>query len=421
MLLAMRTLLRIGLALAAVAVATAVVVTLTAQPRVEETKPREGDQRFEVQITDEMIRHSRLRNVLYFVGFAYSVGVLALVLLSGISRRMRDLAERVTKRPFAVAFLYLVMFTILTSLLEFPLSFYSGFVVPHQFKLTTQSFATWFADYGKGLALGAILGGLLGALALLAIRLFPRRWWLVIWAGSVPITILLIALQPLVFDPMFNKFEPLRDQVLRAKLLDLASRAGIEGGRVYQVNKSKQTTTMNAYVNGIGPTNRIVMWDTLLAKMNHDEVIGVMGHEMGHYVMKHIWKGMFFGLAVGFPLMWLGQRVHDRTLARKGAKWGIRGPGDPAEAPLLLLILTIGTFLITPIGAAYSRYQEHQADVFALDMTGKNEAFATAFIKLAEDSKQDPDPHKLIELWRYSHPTINDRIAFALSYRPKGE
>jgi STE24 endopeptidase len=152
--------------------------------------------------------------------------------------------------------------------------------------------------------------------------------------------------------------------------------------------------------------------------MTEDEVITVMGHEMGHYVMKHIWIGTAFGLAIGFPLMWIGQRVHDRGLARWGGKWGVSGPGDPAEVPWLLLILTVGTFLITPIGAGFSCYQEHQADVFALEMTGRNEAFATAFIKLAEDSKHDPDPHPLIELWLYSHPSIKKRIEFALSYEP---
>jgi STE24 endopeptidase len=412
----MTRLLRLGLAVAAVALAATVVVTISAQ---EKPKPR-TDERFVVKVTDEMRQHSRIRETLYFAGVAYGIGVLALVLLSGLSRRMRDAAARVTKKPFWMAFVYLALFTLVTTILEFPLSYYSGFHVPHQFDLTTQTFGSWMTDLLKGMAVGMVLTGLLGALALLAIRKF-RRWWLVIWAGSVPITIALLALQPLVFDPMFNRFEPLQDRELRAKLLDLASRAGIEGGRVYQVNKSKQTTTMNAYVNGIGPTNRIVMWDTLLAKMTHDEVLGVMGHEMGHYVMKHIWKGMAFGLAVGFPLMFLGQRVHDRGLARWGAKWGVTAPGDPASVPWLLLILTVGSFLITPIGAGFSRYQEHQADIFALDLTHKNEAFATAFIKLAEDSKRDPDPHPFIEFWRYTHPAINKRIAFALGYAPRGE
>jgi STE24 endopeptidase len=423
MLEAMRTLFRIGLAVAAVVVATAVVVTIAAQPRgesrPEEKPPAAGaGQQYKVRVTDEMIRLSRLRNVLYFSGFGYSLAVLALVLTTGLSRRMRDAAARVTKRPFVMAFLYLALLSLATELLEFPLTYYAGFVVPHEYGLTTQSFGSWLGDHAKGLAAGIVVGGVIGALALMAVRKL-KRWWLAVWAGSLPVAILLVALQPLVFDPLFNKFEPLRNEVLRRDLLELASRAGIEGGRVYQVNKSKQTTTMNAYVNGIGPTNRIVMWDTLLAKMTHDEVITVMGHEMGHYVMRHIWKGLAFGLAIAFPLLWLGQRIHDRGLAKWGARWGATAPGDPASTPWLLIIFLGGSFLISPIVNGFSRHIEHQADIFALDLTKKNEAFATAFIKLAEDSKRDPDPHPFIEFWRYTHPSINKRIAFALSYQPK--
>lgn len=414
-------LLRIGLAVAVVAVAAVVVGSAVAQPR--ETEKQEtaavAMQRpdFRVDVTDEMRRHSRIREVLYFVGFAYTLLVLVLVLATGLSKRMREVAARVVKQPFVIAMLYVALFTIVTTVLEFPLAYYSGFVVPHQFDLTTQSLGSWMGDLGKGLAMNILVTAPIAALAYLAIRKL-RRWWLAIWIGAVPIGILLVALQPLVFDPMFNRFEPLQDQVLRTKLLDLASRAGIESGRVYQVNKSKQTSTMNAYVNGIGPTNRIVMWDTLLAKMTHDEVVSVMAHEMGHYVMRHIWKGMAFGLALAFPLLFLGQKVYERGIGRWGSRWGIEGPGDPAALPWLLIVVSVGSFFLSPVTSGYSRRIEHQADIFALEVTHQNEAFAHAFIKLAEDSKRDPDPPRFMEIWRYSHPAISRRIAFALDYRP---
>lgn len=406
---------KIAFAFAAVAV-VAVAVVVTAQPR-EREQPESDDQRFEVRITDEMIRHSRIRDVLYFVGVAWSFAVLGVVLGTGLSRRMRDLAARVAKRPFMVAMLYIALFTLVTALLEFPLTYYSAYVVPHQFDLSDQSFGSWMGDLGKGLAVSLVFGSLIGALALLGIRKV-KQWWLVLWAVSVPFTIFMIVIQPVVLDPIFNKFEPLQDQVLRQKLVDLAAKAGIEGGRVYQVNKSKQTKTMNAYVNGIGPTNRIVMWDTLLAKMTHDEVLAVMGHEMGHYVMKHIWKGLAFSLAVSFVLFFIVQRLYDRLRPR----WGFER-GDPASVPLLLLIGSVLTFLLSPVFSGYSRYVEHQADVFALELTRLNEPFATAFRKMAEDSKRDPSPHPFIKFWRYSHPPIAERIPFALSYRPweKGE
>jgi STE24 endopeptidase len=416
----MRLLFRIGLAVAAVAVVAVVAVSVTAQPRAPEE--RTGDERFEVRITDEMIRHSRLREVLYFTGIAWSAVVMLGLLFTGASRRMREVAERVTKKPFLAAMLYLVLFIVATTILDFPLSYYSGFHVPHQFGLTDQSLPAWLGDLAKAVAVNLVIVTVIGALALLGIRRV-KNWWAVLWACSVPLTVLLVVIQPVVLDPIFNDFEPLKDQVLRQKLLDLASRAGIEGSRVYQVDKSKQTHTMNAYVNGIGPTNRIVMWDTLLAKMSHDEVLGVMGHEMGHYVLNHIWKGVAFSVVLSLAGFFVAQRLYDRGLRRWGARWGLGAPGDPASVPWLLFIAGALAFLSSPVISGFSRYIEHQSDVFALELTHLNEPLATAFRKMAEDSKRDPSPHPLIELWTYSHPPIAKRIPFALSYRPweKGE
>ncbi|HEX8252114.1 MAG TPA: M48 family metallopeptidase, partial [Thermoanaerobaculia bacterium] len=372
--------------------------------------------------TEEMVRHSRIRDVLYFVGIAWSLAVMLALLFTGVSRKLRDLAARVTTRPFLMAMLYIVLFIFVSTLIDFPLTYYSDFVVPHQFDLTDQSFGSWMGDMLKGLAVSLVILPLLGASALAGIRKL-KNWWAVLWAVSVPLIVLLVVVQPIVLDPIFNKFEPLQDQVLRQKLLDLASRAGIEGGRVYQVNKSKQTKTMNAYVNGIGPTNRIVMWDTLLAKMDHDEVLAVMGHEMGHYVMRHIWKGLAFSVAVSLVVFFLVQRIHDPGMRRFGPRWGFTTPGDPASIPWLLFIASVISFFLSPVISGYSRTMEHKADMFALEVTHLNAPLATAFRKMAEDSKRDPSPHPFIEFWRYSHPPIAKRIPFALSYKPweKGE
>ncbi|HEX8173414.1 MAG TPA: M48 family metallopeptidase [Thermoanaerobaculia bacterium] len=414
----MRTLAKLALAFAAAAVVTtAVVATLSAQPAGSGGGVRAKDDRFEVHVTEEMRRHSRINDTLYFVGAGYSLALLTLLLLSGISRRMRDAAERITRRPFLMAVLYIIFFTLVEALLEFPLTYYAGFKVPHQFDLSDQTFASWMGDQAKELAVGLLIGSLIGAGALAIIRRV-KRWWLVLWLASIPLIITLIVVQPLVLDPLFNKFEPLQNQQLKQKLLDLASKAGIEGSRVYQVNKSKQTKTMNAYVNGIGPTKRIVMWDTLLAKMTEDEILAVMGHEMGHYVLKHIWKGLILSLLLSIAILWTAQRVHDRGLARYGARWGVRAPGDPASFPWLLLIVSVISFLLSPVTNGVSRYVEHQADVFSLEMTHLNEPMALAFKKFAEDSKVDPRPHPFIEFWRYSHPSGAKRIEFALHYKP---
>jgi Zn-dependent protease with chaperone function len=214
-------------------------------------------------------------------------------------------------------------------------------------------------------------------------------------------------------DPLFNDFVPLKDPVLRRDLLDMAQRAGIDGGRVYQVNKSKQTTTMNAYVTGVGVSKRIVMWDTLLAKLDHDEIMATMGHEMGHYVLHHLWKGIAFGVLISLLTFAIAQPVYERGLTR----FGLSDRADPAALPILLLIATVLGFVLSPVTSAYSRSIEHDADRFGLELTGLNEATASSFVKFAEDAKVDPDPPRFIEWWRYSHPATNKRIAFALSHK----
>ncbi|HMC21778.1 MAG TPA: M48 family metallopeptidase [Thermoanaerobaculia bacterium] len=373
-----------------------------------------------VHVTPEMIRHSRLMDVLYFVDFLYIVGILIVVLQTGMSARIRDVAARALTCRFLVAVLYCVLMGLIVTAFEFPLVFYQSFIVPHQFDLTNQSFASWLSDFGKGLAVELAIVSLLAAFALLGIRRI-RRWWIALWLASIPLTILGVVITPLIIDPLFNKFEPLQDQVLRRDLLQEASRAGIEGSRVYQVNKSKQTKTMNAYVTGLGPSKRIVLWDTLLAKLDHDEILAVMGHEMGHYVLHHIWKGMAFGIAVSLIGFFLGQKICERGVARWGARWSVTDCADPAALPWLLLVATLIGFVGSPIDSGFSRHIEHQADKFGLELTHLNEAMASSFVKFAEDSKHDPNPPRFIEWWRYSHPAAQRRIDFALSYRPWGE
>lgn len=364
-----------------------------------------------------MIRHSRILDILYFSAFFYGVLELLLILGLRISARMRDLAARVSPRPYVVAIVYVVLFTLLTAIIDFPLSFYAGYVVPHQFHLTHQNFAGWIGDEAKGLAVGLVFGILIIPPALLLIRKV-KRWWLVLSLASIPLSILFVIIIPVVVDPVFNKFEPLKDQVLKQKLLDEAARAGIEGSRVYQVDKSKQTTEMNAYVTGLGPTNRIVMWDTLLAKLDQDEVLAVMGHEMGHYVLHHLWKGVAAGVLGTFFILFVGQRIYEWCLARWGTRWRLGAAGDPASLPLLLLIVSTMSFLGSPVENGISRYMEHQSDMFGLELTHLNVPMATSFVKFAEDSKVNPNPSPFIEFWRYSHPSLQKRIDFVLHYKP---
>jgi STE24 endopeptidase len=402
-------------ALAAAAVVT-VAVAAIAQPK-QESKPPQDDQRFEVRVTPEMLRHSRIENVLYVVAEVYGVAVLLVVLASGLSSRMRDAAFLITQKRFLAAMIYFGLFIIVTTLMSFPLDYYSGFVVPHQFDLSDQSFGSWMVDQLKGLGITLVIGSVLAALALFGIRKF-KSWWRVLWIGSLPIILLLVVIAPVFLDPIFNEFTPLRDQSLKQALIEQGNRAGIRDADVLQADRSKQTKTMNAYVTGVGPTKRMVIWDTLLAKMNRQEVLAVMGHETGHYVLNHIWKGLAFTVFVALVIFYVGQQLYDRGLARWGRRWGIREAGDPAALPWLLLLTGVISFFLSPVTSGFSRHLEHEADLFGLELTHDNEPMATALKKLAEDSKEEPEPNAFIEWWTYSHPSINKRIRFVLNYKP---
>ncbi|HEV7425004.1 MAG TPA: M48 family metallopeptidase [Thermoanaerobaculia bacterium] len=391
--------------------------TATASAPTPHTQPPTPHRHEKIHVTPEMIRHSRIYDVLYFVGFAYGIGVLVLILRSGWSARMRDFASRRVRWPFVAAMLYFVLLSLVTAILTFPLDLYGGFIVPHQFDLTNQSFAAWMGDFGKALAVNIVIFSPIAAVALILIRRI-RHWWLALWIGSIPLILLGVLAQPLIIDPLFNKFEPLRDASLRQALIDEASRAGIENKRVYEVDKSKQTKEMNAYVSGIGPSARIVMWDTLLAKLDRDEILAVMGHEMGHYVLKHLWKGIAFTIAITFLGFLIAQRLFEAGLARWGVRWRVSDRADAAAIPWLLAVSSILAFLLSPVYSGYSRHVEHQADVFGLELTHLNDAMASSFVKFAEDSKADPRPPRFIEWWRYSHPSLGRRIDFVLAYKP---
>lgn len=413
----MRKLILFGVLAVAAAATVAVLAQKPPAPQPPPSDEKKSERRLEVRVTPEMIRHSRLNDILYFVELLYGIGALLLVLGVGWSARFRDAAQRMAKKKFLAAMMYFVFLSLALTLIEFPLSFYGDYIVPHQYDLTDQSFAAWLGDFGKGLAVNLVIGSVIAALALLGIRKI-RRWWVVLWVGSIPLIILAVVATPLIIDPLFNKFEPLRDEALKRALLDEASQAGIEGSRVYQVNKSKQTKTMNAYVTGLGPSKRIVMWDTLLQKLDHDEILAVMGHEMGHYVLNHLWKGLAFGIALSFAGFFAGQKGYEWGLTRWGGRWGIGERGDPAALPWLLIVSSVLGFILTPAGAGFSRHIEHQSDIFGLELTHLNEPMASAFVKFAEDSKVDPNPPRFIEWWRYSHPSLGRRIELVLRYKP---
>lgn len=365
----------------------------------------------------------RLKTLMRILRPLTGILVCGLLLFSGAAAAMRDVAHGLGHRLYPRLLVFLVLFTAVAALIELPLEWYDGYVLEHRFGLSTQTFGAWLGDQGKTALVNVVVFGVIPILALVyvAFRRWPRRWWFALSIGSLPLLLAGTLLQPLVIDPLFNKFTPLRDRRLAADILALAGRAGIPARNVYEVDRSAQTRKLNAYVSGFGASQRIVIWDTTLDAMRDDEILFVTAHEMGHYRLGHVWKGVLFTAAFGVVLLFVAQRACDAALRRFGGRWGVRGMDDVASLPLLIGTVSLLAFLSQPVVNAYSRAIESQTDVYGLEMTRDNDAAARAFLTLARSNRSDPDPPPLVKWVLFSHPPAIERVRLALTYRPWSE
>ncbi len=360
----------------------------------------------------------RSGNVLWILSQGLAMGIPFLVLFTGLSARIRVLARRVGRRWYFVVLAYFVFYSLLEYVLCFPLAFYAGFIRQHAYGLSNQSVPKWLVDSLKELAIGLVFGGLLVGLPYLLIRRSPRRWWLYTALLSLPVMFFVMLVEPIWVAPLFNHFGPMKDKPLETQILALAQEAGIEGSRVFEVDKSVDTNAVNAYVTGFLNTKRIVLWDTLLAKLNVREIRVVMAHEIGHYVLNHVVLGILAGFAGVLAGLYLVHRFSVVLLRRCKRRFGFEELSDVASLPLILLLVQVFSFAAMPVGLAVSRHFEHEADRFALELTKDNHAAATAFVRLQQTNLSNPRPGLLFTLWRASHPSLGERIEFANTYRP---
>ena len=370
--------------------------------------------------TPENRAYTTRRVWLAFIDSLYTIALGLFLLFSGWSAKMRDVAEAMGTRIYVRVLVFLTLYAVIAWVLTFPLSWYSGFALEHQYGLSTQSFGAWIADELKGQTVIVVFAGVLPVLALAyrAMEKSPKRWWLRLAIATLPIVSAFTLIEPVVIDPIFNHFTPLADRELRGEIVALAEKAGIPGRHVYQVDQSTRTTKYNAYVNGFGASQRIVLWDTILKGMTRDEILFVMGHEMGHYALGHTWQGIAFTWLASFLLLWLTARLITFALARWGARWKIRAVHDVASMPLLALALTVVSLLIQPLAFAYNRHVEREADLFGLEVTHLNDAAARAFIKLESQNRSDPEPSQWQKLLLYTHPPVIERVRVAEAYHP---
>lgn len=368
--------------------------------------------------SEQAQQYYRSGNVLWIVRQLWGLAVPSVLLFSGFSARLRNLARRLGRKWILVVAVYFAFYSLIAFLLDLPLDYYGGFVRQHAYGLSNQTFGKWLGDGLKELLVGMVLGCLVLWVPYLLIRSSPRRWWLYTGLLSLPLSFFVALVVPIWIEPLFNQFGPMKNKPLEAEIVALARRARIEGGRVFEVDKSIDTETINAYVTGLGATKRIVLWDTLLAKLDEDQVLFVMAHEMGHYVLHHVIQGILLGSLGAVCGLYLVHRLAKGILRRWQGRFGFEELSDVASFPLLLLLFQLASLLLIPPGLAFSRHIEHAADRFALELTQNNRAAATAFVKMQWENLSNPRPGWFYTLWRGSHPSLARRIEFANEYRP---
>jgi Zn-dependent protease with chaperone function len=368
--------------------------------------------------SEKAMRYYRSGNVLWVISTLWGLLMPALLLFTGFSARMRDAARAAGRNWFFTVAVYGVLFTLAMTVLSLPLDYYASFIRPHAYGLSDQTAAKWWSDQIKGLIVSCVAIALLLWIPYLLLRKSPRRWWLYSGLAALPLLAILLFITPIWIEPLFNKFGPMKDKALESQILALADRAGIEGSRVFEVDKSVDTKTVNAYVTGFGGTKRIVLWDTILAKLDPSQVLFVMGHEMGHYVLGHVWQLLFLGTAVALFGAWVIHLTAGELIARYRARFGFAELADVASLPLMALLFTVVSLVLSPALLAFGRHTEHEADRFGLEITRDNHDCATAFVKLQQENLSNPRPSVFVKLMRADHPPLGERIDFCNEYRP---
>jgi STE24 endopeptidase len=368
--------------------------------------------------TPKAIDYYRSSNILWAADTLLGLVIPAIFLFGGLSARLRDVAFRVGRRWLPALVLYGVLFVWISSILTLPLAYYEGFVREHAYGLSSQSFQKWASDWVKGVAISGIGLGLVLWIPYLLLRRSPKRWWVYTGLATIPLATFVLVISPVWIDPMFNRFGRMKDRVLEQRILTLAARAGIPGSRVFEVNKSEDTKTVNAYVTGVGTTKRIVLWDTILGKLEPDQVAFVVGHEMGHYVLHHVLAWIIMITLFVTSALYVVHRLAHQLIMRFSDRFGFTQLSDVASFPLLMLLAGAVSLVVSPAVLAFSRHQEHEADRFGLELTRDNRAAATAFVRLQEENLGVPRPGRLYVLLRASHPPLGDRVDFANHYRP---
>jgi STE24 endopeptidase len=355
-------------------------------------------------------RYNRIRRWLSIADLILGLVFLVVLLVTGWSGGLRDLAIQLAPEYYSVAvFLYVLMLLIISKVLAIGLEYY-GFKLEHRYHLSNQKLRSWVWDEFKGWLLGLALGTLLVELLYFTIRQSPQHWWLIAWCAFMALFVLFAQIAPIVFLPIFYKFEPLENDSLRERLIRLTERAGTRVRGVYEWKLSEKSKKANAALTGLGATRRIILADTLLQNYSEDEIEAVLAHELGHHVHKHILKSIAVQAGITLFGFWAANEVLHYAMERSHF---FETMSDFANLPLLVLVSTVLSFLLMPVLNSYSRFNERQADRYCFQSITSVAPFISSMNKLAEQNLAERTPGKWVEWFFHSHPAIAKRVAAA--------
>src|SRR5882757_6671538 len=347
--------------------------------------------------------------------FLFGAVVVIFLLQSRLSARIRYWSQRISSWRGVHDLIYFILFLVITTVIQVPLAVYEGYIREHKYGLATQTFGPWMRDQLVSLAVGAVLGGIAVMGLYFIVRRLGKNWW--VWGAVVSIVFLGIVslIAPVYIAPLFNTFNKLQDPKIKNPILSMARANGIPATEVYEVDASKQSTRVSAYVSGFLGTERIVLNDNLLKRCSPEEIQSVMGHEMGLYVLHHVYKDLlFFGVlaVLGFDFLNWSMAW---SLSRWGERWGVREITDVAALPLAVLLLSIFFFVLTPVTNSWIRMQEYEADIFGLNAARQPDGEALVDLKLGDYRKLDPSP--IEEMIFFDHPSGRTRITAAMRWK----
>lgn len=351
---------------------------------------------------------------LLLVDVIYAIGVAFVFLGLGVSKRIKQIATK-AKSANLQNMIYVLLYLVASWILSFPLSVYEGYFREHQYNLSNLSFSAWLTENLQGFCISLIFMPLMVMGLYVALRRTGKNWWMWGAGGTIAFMLFFAFIAPVFISPIFNHYKPLSEGKLKDEILAMARANSIPADNVYQFDASKQSNRVSANVSGIASTTRISLNDNLLNRCTPAEIKAVMGHEMGHYVMNHVYKSMLsFGLLI-FLVFAIVNIVMNKAIAAKGSAWGIESISDIGGLPLLFVIITIVMFFATPITNTLIRTQEMEADIFGLNAAREPDAEAHVDIMLSEYRKLDPGYWE--EIFFFDHPSGRVRVETAMKWK----